>query len=44
MRQPKSLPERLQNQEIAITKTLEERLADVTKKVGDSLQQTSAGV
>ena len=37
----KALSERLQNQEIAITKTLEERLADVTKKVGDSLQQTS---
>ena len=35
----KALSERLQNQEIAITKTLEERLADVTKKVGDSLQQ-----
>ena len=37
----KALSERLQNQEIAITKTLEERLADVTKKVGDSLQQSS---
>lgn len=37
----KALSERLQNQEIAITKTLEERLADVTKKVGDTLQQTS---
>ena len=37
----KALSERLQNQEIAITKTLEARLADVTKKVGDSLQQSS---
>lgn len=37
----KALAERLQNQEIAITKTLEARLADVTKKVGDSLQQSS---
>ena len=36
----KALSERLQNQEIAITKTLEERLTDVTKKVGDSLQQS----
>ena len=35
----KALSERLQNQEIAITKTLEERLADVTK-VGDSLHAT----
>ena len=37
----KALSERLQNQEIAITKTLEERLADMTKKVGDTLQQSS---
>jgi DNA recombination protein RmuC len=37
----KALSERLQNQEIAITKTLEARLADVSKKVGDSLQQSS---
>ena len=37
----KALSERLQNQEIAITKTLEARLADVTKKVGDSLHQSS---
>ncbi|PPR09323.1 MAG: DNA recombination protein RmuC [Alphaproteobacteria bacterium MarineAlpha11_Bin1] len=37
----KALSERLQNQEIAITKTLEERLADVTKRVGDTLQKTN---
>lgn len=37
----KTLSERLQSQEIAITKTLEARLADVTKKVGDSLQRSS---
>ncbi|MEC8726459.1 MAG: DNA recombination protein RmuC [Pseudomonadota bacterium] len=37
----KALSERLQNQELAITKTLEDRLADVTKRVGDTLQQTS---
>jgi DNA recombination protein RmuC len=31
--------ERMQAQERAITKTLEERLADLTRRVGDSLQQ-----
>ena len=37
----RTLGERLQAQERVITKTLEERLADVTKKVGDTLQQSS---
>ena len=36
------LAERLQAQERALSKTLEERLADLTRRVGDSLQQTSA--
>jgi DNA recombination protein RmuC len=34
------LAERLQAQERALSKTLEERLADLTKRVGDSLQQS----
>ncbi|MEE2997107.1 MAG: DNA recombination protein RmuC [Pseudomonadota bacterium] len=38
----KALSERLQSQEIAITKTLEERLADVTKRIGDTLQNTNS--
>jgi DNA recombination protein RmuC len=37
----RNLGERLQAQERIITKALEERLADVTKKVGDTLQQSS---
>ncbi|MEX2454268.1 MAG: DNA recombination protein RmuC [Rhodospirillaceae bacterium] len=37
----RNLGERLQAQERIITKTLEERLADVSRKVGDSLQQSS---
>ena len=36
----RNLGERLQAQERIITKTLEERLADVSKKVGDTLQQS----
>ncbi len=35
------LAERLQAQERALSKTLEERLGDLTKRVGDSLQQSS---
>src|SRR5690349_5794740 len=35
------LAERLQTQERHIMKVLEERLADVTKRVGDGLQQTT---
>lgn len=38
--QQRILGERLQAQERVITKTLEERLGDVSKKVGDSLQQS----
>ena len=38
----RNLGERLQAQERIITKALEERLADVTKKVGDTLQKSSA--
>ena len=37
----KALAERLQNQELSINKALEERLGDLTKKVGDTLQQSS---
>ena len=37
----KALAERLQNQELSINKALEERLSDLTKKVGDTLQQSS---
>ena len=36
------LAERLQAQERALSKTLEERLADVARRVGDSLQQNTA--
>ncbi len=35
------LADRLQAQERAVTKTLEERLADLTRRVGDSLQQNT---
>ena len=35
------LGERMQAQERAITKTLEERLAELTRRVGDSLQQNT---
>jgi len=35
------LAERLQTQERALSKTLEERLADLTRRIGDSLQQNS---
>jgi DNA recombination protein RmuC len=35
------LGERMQAQERAITKTLEERLADLTRRVGDTLQQNT---
>jgi DNA recombination protein RmuC len=34
--------ERLQAQERALSKTLEERLADVTRRIGDSLQKNTA--
>ena len=37
----KALAERLQNQELSINKALEERLSDLTKKVGDNLQKSS---
>lgn len=33
--------EQLQNQERAVTKMLEERLADVTRRIGENLQKTS---
>ena len=39
--QQTQLAERLQTQERALTKMLEERLADLGKRVGDSLQQSS---
>jgi len=35
------LAERLQAQERALSKTLDERLADLTRRIGDSLQQSS---
>jgi DNA recombination protein RmuC len=37
----RALGERLQAQERVITKTLEERLGDVSRKLGDSLQQST---